>query len=241
MATTISKNGATIATYTKSGTKATTAAKLSTDVFGVVPENHELLKQAYVTYLANGRENLAVTKTRGLVSGGGKKPWKQKGTGRARFGSSRNPIWRGGGIAFGPTGQENYSKAINVKAKRLAIRQALSLAAEAGKIIVIEELTSKAGKTAELAALLTKINVTKNVLLVVDNKTDELTRAANNLGNVKLVAANYVNVYDTLNADTIVLTNAAVTTITEWLTAKAASYTKAADAKKTIAAKKGDK
>jgi large subunit ribosomal protein L4 len=118
-------------TYTKAGAKATTAAKLSKDVFEVVPTSHVLLKQAYVAYLSNGRENRAVTKTRGLVSGGGKKPWKQKGTGRARFGSSRNPIWRGGGIAFGPTGEENYTKQLNTKAKRLAIRQALSLAVQA--------------------------------------------------------------------------------------------------------------
>ncbi len=86
-----------IATYSKTGTKATTAAKLDATVFGVTAKNHELVKAAYVTYLANGRENLAVVKTRAMVSGGGKKPWKQKGTGRARFGSSRVPIWRGGG------------------------------------------------------------------------------------------------------------------------------------------------
>ena len=97
-----------VPTFTKSGAKATTPAKLDKGVFAVMPENHELLKLAYSAYLANGRDNLAVTKTRGLVSGGGKKPWKQKGTGRARFGSSRNPIWRGGGIAFGQTGEENY-------------------------------------------------------------------------------------------------------------------------------------
>src|SRR3982750_983319 len=111
-----------VATYTKTGTKATTPAKLDKTVFGVEPKNHELIKAAYDMYLANGRENLAVTKTRGLVRGGGKKPWKQKGTGRARFGSSRVPIWRGGGITFGPTGEENYSKQLNTKAKRLAIR-----------------------------------------------------------------------------------------------------------------------
>src|SRR5688572_6907197 len=124
----------TVPTFTKSGTKATTAAKLDQTVFAVVPENHELLKLAYNAYLANGRENLAQTKTRGLVSGGGKKPWKQKGTGRARFGSSRNPIWRGGGIAFGPTGNENYTIKVNVSAKRLALRQALSLSAVEGRI-----------------------------------------------------------------------------------------------------------
>src|SRR5664279_3794326 len=124
-----------VPTYTASGTKATTAAKLNADVFGVKPENHQLVKQAYDTYLANGRLNLAVTKTRGLISGGGRKPWKQKGTGRARFGSSRNPIWRGGGIVFGPTGEENYSKKLPVSSKRLALRQALSLAAERNKLI----------------------------------------------------------------------------------------------------------
>src|SRR5487761_1835511 len=112
-----------VPTYTKSGTKATTAAKLDVTVFSVMPENHELLKLAYVAYLANGRDNLAVAKTRGLVRGGGRKPWKQKGTGRARFGSSRNPIWRGAGVVFGPTGEGNYTKQLNTKAKRLAIRQ----------------------------------------------------------------------------------------------------------------------
>src|ERR1700712_157142 len=149
---------ASVQTYTKAGAKAATPAKLDKAVFGIDVNNHELLKAAYVAYLANGRENLAVTKTRGMVRGGGKKPWKQKGTGRARFGSSRVPIWRGGGITFGPTGEENYSKQLNTKAKRLAIRQALSLASTAGKISVIEDIVVKDGKTAELAKLLTKIN-----------------------------------------------------------------------------------
>src|SRR5665213_2395344 len=115
-----------VASYTKTGNKSTTAIKLDKSVFDIEPKNHELLKANYVAYLANGRENLAVTKTRGLVRGGGKKPWRQKGTGRARFGSSRNPIWRGGGAAFGPTGNENYTRKLSLSAKRQAIRQALS-------------------------------------------------------------------------------------------------------------------
>lgn len=205
------------ATYTKAGAKAATAAKLDKVVFGVSPENHELLKQAYVTYLANGRENLAVSKTRGLVSGGGRKPWKQKGTGRARFGSSRNPIWRGGGIVFGPTGQENYSKQLNLKAKRLALRQALSLAAEAGKIKVIEAFESKQGKVAEAARLLAKVEATGRVVIVVDNKDDLLERATRNLSSVHTVQADYVNVYDTLNADTILFTEKALQSVTERL------------------------
>ncbi len=210
-----------IATYTKTGTKAAAPAKLDKAVFGVAPTNHELLKAAYVMYLANGRENLAVVKTRGLVSGGGKKPWKQKGTGRARFGSSRVPIWRGGGITFGPTGQENYSKQLNTKAKRLAIRQALSLAADAGKLIIIEDINSKDGKTAELAKLLTKIGAGKNILIAVEHKTPELTRASQNLPGVKLVAAGYVNVYDVLNADNIVFSQAALKATSERLNREA--------------------
>ena len=209
-----------VPTYTKSGTKATTAAKLDASVFNVMPENHELLKLAYVAYLANGRDNLAVAKTRGLVSGGGKKPWKQKGTGRARTGSSRNPIWRGGGIVFGPTGEENYRKEVNVKAKRLAIRQALSLAAEDKKISVIESIAIKEAKTTELAKLLKKIEAKKRVLVVVEDKTAELVQAARNLRDVKIVQANYVNVFDTLNADTIVVTEGALKAISAWLGGK---------------------
>lgn len=206
-----------VPTFTGSGVKAATAAKLPTDVFALDVTNHELLKQAYEMYLANGRDNLAVVKTRGLVSGGGRKPWKQKGTGRARFGSSRNPIWRGGGIVFGPTGNENYTKKLSVTAKRVAIRQALSLAATAGKITVIEKLVNKEGKTAELAALLNKIGATRGVLVVVSSKTDELVRASRNLPEVKLVSAKYLNVYDILNAHQLLITSDAVTVVETWL------------------------
>jgi large subunit ribosomal protein L4 len=197
-----------VPTYTKTGTKAATAAKLDKAVFGVEVTNHELLKQAYVAYLANGRENLAVTLKRGEVRGGGKKPWKQKGTGRARFGSSRNPIWRGGGIAFGPTGNENYTHKLPTATKRLAIRQALTTASEANKLVVVEDINFK-GKTAEATKFFTKIGAAKSILLVVDTKTDENSRAVSNLSNVKLVTASYLNVYDVLNADNIVLTNKA--------------------------------
>jgi len=206
-----------VATYTKAGAKSATPAKLDKAVFGVSPDSHELLKSAYVMYLANGRENLAVTKTRGLVRGGGKKPWKQKGTGRARFGSSRVPIWRGGGITFGPTGQENYSKQMNAKAKRLAIRQALSLASDAGKIIIIEDVVSKEGKTGELSKLLAKVGADRSTLIVIEKKTVELTRACQNLQGVKLVSAHYVNVFDVLNADKIVFTKGALDATTAWL------------------------
>lgn len=208
------------ATYTASGAKATTPAKLDKAVFGVEVKSHDLLRQAYETYLSNGRLNLAKTKTRGQVRGSTIKPWRQKGTGRARFGSRYNPIWRGGGIVFGPSGRENYSKQLNTKAKRLALRQALSLAAGESKISVIEDITSKAGKTAELAKLLAKVEAARNVLLIVDNKTPELVRAAKNLAGVQVVSANYVNVYDVLNADRVVFSQAALKVTTDWLTAK---------------------
>ncbi len=206
-------------TYTASGTKATTAAKLDAKVFGVVPTNHDLVKLAYEAYLANGRANLAVTQTRGLVSGGGKKPWKQKGTGRARFGSSRVPIWRGGGVVFGPTGLENYTKKINTQSKRLAIRQALSISAEAGKVNIVEKLVSKEGKTSEIATILKKIGANRTVLIAVTDKTPELVRATQNIANVKLTDAKYLNVYDIVNADTVIFTNDSLKVVETWLTA----------------------
>jgi len=209
-----------VQTFTASGAKATTAAKLSKDVFGVEVKNHQLVKQAYETYLANGRENLAVTKTRGLVRGGGKKPWKQKGTGRARFGSTRNPIWRGGGIVFGPTGEENYSKKLPVAAKRVALRQALSLANEAGKIVVIETFECKDGKVSETAKLLKKLGAERNTLIVVSEKDALVERATNNLQNVKAVNATYLNVFDIMNAHHIVLSKKALVAIEEWLKPK---------------------
>jgi large subunit ribosomal protein L4 len=204
-------------TYTKTGTKATTAAKLDKAVFGVEVTSHELLKQAYLTYLSNGRTAGAKVKTRGLVRGGGKKPWKQKGTGRARFGSTRNPIWRGGGIVFGPTGHENYTKALSTKAKRQAIRQALSLASQEGKVSVIEALDFKSGKTADAVKLLNKLGADRSVLIVVENQTPELLRSTDNLDYVKVVQARYINVYDAMNANFIIITNDGLKAVNEWL------------------------
>ncbi len=203
-------------TFTKLGSKATTSVSLDKKVFGETIENHDLLKQAYVTYLANGRVNLASTKTRGEVRGGGKKPWKQKGTGRARFGSSRVPIWRGGGITFGPTGNENYSKKITLKAKRKAIRQALSLASEAKKIIVIEDITLQ-GKTQVVDKLITKIGAKGKILVVVSEIDQNRDRAARNLPRVSVVGATYLNVFDVLNADSIVVTKKSLEIISDWL------------------------
>ena len=206
-----------VATYSSKGTKAATAAKLDTSVFAVMPENHELLKLAYTAYLANDRDNLAVTKTRGLISGGGRKPWKQKGTGRARFGSSRNPIWRGGGIVFGPTGEENYTKKVPTAIKRQAIRQALSMAAAEGRIKVVESIDTTAGKVKPVIGLLGKIEATGRILLVTDVKDEMFERATRNLTNVKGVQAMYLNVYDIVNAGTIVMSQKSLDIISDWL------------------------
>ncbi len=195
-------------------------ATLPKEVFGVDVPNHELLKLAYDAFLANSRQASATTKTRGEVRGGGKKPWKQKGTGRARFGSTRNPIWRHGGIVFGPRGNENYSKKLSKTSKHVALRQALTLANQAKKITISDIKTT--GKTAEVAKFLSdkKFHANDKVLLVVDQKTPELMRATNNLQNALLVRAQYLSVYYILNADKIIMTPAAVKTVDAWLNPK---------------------
>ncbi len=196
-----------------------TTSTLPKDIFGVEVTNHELLKVAYDSYLAQSRTSAAKTKRRGEVSGGGKKPWKQKGTGRARFGSSRNPIWRGGGIVFGPLGIENYTKKISVGAKRTALRQALSLANQAKKLVQITDVTTT-GKTKDIVKLVAdnKLEKSRRILLVVAEKTPELLRATNNLEAVELIRANYLSVYHILNADKIVITKDALAVIKTWLT-----------------------
>ena len=196
-------------------------AALPKSVFEVDVPNHELLKLAYDAFLANSRQASATTKTRGEVRGGGKKPWRQKGTGRARFGSTRNPIWRHGGIVFGPRGNENYSKKLSKTSKHVALRQALTLANQDKKILVSDIKTT--GKTTEVAKFLAakKCSEKDRVLLVVDEKTPELMRATNNLANALLVCAQYLSVYYILNADKIVITPAAVKAVEAWLAKEA--------------------
>lgn len=206
-----------VVTYTKAGAKASIPAKLDKAVFGMKVENHQLLKDAYLAYLANGRSNFAKTKKRGEVRGGGIKPWRQKGTGRARFGSSRNPIWTGGGVAFGPTGNENYSRKLSTASKRTALRQALSLAVEAHKLKMIETFACPSGKVKPTLNLLNKIDAKGSILLVVSEKDDLTVRATRNLTNLKVITAKYLSVYDVLNADQIVLSQKALDIVHEWL------------------------
>lgn len=197
-------------------TQSPKTTSLPKEVFAVEVPNHELLKLAYEAYLANGRANLAKTLRRGEVRGGGKKPWRQKGTGRARFGSSRNPIWRGGGIVFGPLGNENYTKTVPKNAKRVAIRQALTLAAQADKIVVIDDIKTT-GKTKEVVSQLNDLGATRRVLLVVASKTPELVRATNNIQDLIVSQSTYVNVFNVMNADKIIITKDALAQVKEWL------------------------
>lgn len=189
---------------------------LSKSIFGLEVENHELLKLAYDSYLANSRSSHAKTLKRGEVRGGGKKPWKQKGTGRARFGSTRNPIWRHGGVAFGRTGEENFTKKLAKNSKKLAVRQALSL--KNSEKAVLTTSYSFSGKTKDAVKTLDSLKLNdKNVLLVVSEKTPSALRSTNNLENVKLVRATYLNVFDILNADAIVFDTAALNAVEAWL------------------------
>lgn len=208
---------AAVETFTKSGTKASTPAKLDKKVFGLKVENHQLLKEAYLAYLANARSNLAQTKKRGEVRGGGAKPWRQKGTGRARTGSIRSPIWTGGGVTFGPTGQENYTRKLNTSAKRLALRQALSIAAEAGQIKVIDSFNFAESKVKPVLQLLSKTKSQGRILLVVDQKDENTVRSTRNIADVTLISATYLTVFDILNADTIIISKPAMQKIEEWL------------------------
>lgn len=211
--------------YSKAGVKSATPLKLDKNIFGLEVKDHQLLKDAYLRSAAGARQNLAVVKKRGQVSGGGIKPWRQKGTGRARFGSSRNPIWRGGGVAFGPTGFENYTRKLNTGARRTALKQALSLAYKEDRIKVIETFACPDGKAKPTIQLLKKIDAKGAVLIVVSTKDDLVNRATQNIANVRAIQANYLSAADIMDADVIIISQKSLDFIKNWLggTAKAAS------------------
>lgn len=180
--------------------------KLAGEIFGV--EVHEdVLHQAVTTYLANRRQATSKTKDRSEVSGGGKKPWRQKGTGRARAGSSRSPIWVGGGVTFGPTGEQNYKLSMNKKAHALALKSALSLKVAEKAFIIVEDNIEIEGKTKAAVALFNALGATGKVLLINDDNKN-LNLATKNLPNVQRVGQENVAVYDLLNADQVVIEKA---------------------------------
>ncbi|MCL2105984.1 MAG: 50S ribosomal protein L4 [Oscillospiraceae bacterium] len=187
--------------------------RLSEAVFGVephVPSMHLMVRQ----YLANQRRGTQSTLTRGEVSGGGRKPWRQKGSGRARHGSTRSPQWTHGGVALGPKPRD-YGFAVNKKVKRLAMKSALSSKLRDEELTVLDKLALEEIKTKEVAKALTALETGKKTLIVTPESDNSVYRSARNIAGVKVSPVNNLTVYDILNCDTLLLFKDAVTRIEE--------------------------
>lgn len=185
--------------------------KLNDNVFGIEP-NDSVIYDAVVLYNASQRQGTHSTKTRSEVSGGGRKPWRQKGTGNARQGSIRAVQWRHGGIAHGPKPRD-YSKKMNKKERRLALKSALSYKAKDKDIILLENISMETNKTKDMLNILNTLNIADyKLLLIVNELTDNVCLSARNLGNVKIVLPTEVNTYDVMNADKLVITMDALQT-----------------------------
>lgn len=182
---------------------------VSAEVFGV-EVNEQVMFDAVQVYQANMRQATAKTLTRAEVSGGGKKPWRQKGTGRARAGSTRSPLWRHGGTVFGPRGNQNFKLSMNKKAHALALKSALTLKAQSKDIIVLENVDVNEVKTKTVVSLLANVKAKTKSLVVVDKDSDAFVLSARNIPGVITVEANNLSVYDILNADSLVFTSASI-------------------------------
>lgn len=201
----------TVALYNVNGEQVGEIA-LNDDIFGI-PLNESVLHDVAVAQMANRRQGTHDTKTRAEVSGGGKKPWRQKGTGRARHGTIRSPIWRGGGIVFGPHPRD-YSYSVPRKVKRLALKSALSAKVAAGEILVLDELKLEGPKTKDMVRILDNLKV-NDALLVTAAKEENIEKSARNIPNIMPIAATGLNVYDILAYDRLVLTRDAVAKVEE--------------------------
>ena len=186
---------------------------LAESVFGIEP-NAAVMHQMVVNYLAAQRQGTQSALTRAEVSGGGKKPWRQKGTGRARQGSTRAPQWTHGGIVFAPKPRD-YRFTVNKKVKRLAMKSALSTKAAESEIIVVDSIKLDEYKTKKIAAMLSAIGADKKALVVLPEVDSKVIKSANNLPGVKTAQVNELNVYDILNADKLVIAKEAVSKIEE--------------------------
>jgi len=180
------------------------------------PVNEAVLHQAVRRQLANDRQGTHETKTRGEVSGGGKKPWKQKGTGRARQGSTRAPQWRHGGTVFGPH-PRSYEQKMPRKQRRLALKAALSVKSQEGAVRIVEEIALEAPKTRVVADLFDQLGAGARTLFVIPEHDLMLEKSTRNLAGIKTILATNLNPGDVLTADTIVFTRAALTQVEEWL------------------------
>ena len=189
--------------------------KLNDNVWNIEP-NDSVIHDAVVRTLASLRQGSHATKTRSEVSGGGRKPWRQKGTGNARQGSIRAPQWRGGGIVFGPQPNRNYERKMNRKERRLALKSALSYKFKDKELMIVDEIKFETNKTKEMIKFLATLKLDgKKVLLVINELDENICLSSRNLGNVKIVLPSEVNVYDTLNSDVMVLTNDALSKLEE--------------------------
>ena len=187
--------------------------KLEDNVWKIEPNDQEIY-ESIVLYTGSRRQGTAKTKTRSEVSGGGRKPWRQKGTGNARQGSIRAPQWTGGGIVFGPT-PRSYTKKMNRKERRLALKSALSY--KVNDLVAVDKLDIKSGKTKDMIKLLETLKLSGKVLMVVAELTDTLILASRNVQSVKLVLANELNTYDILDCDKMLITEDAIKYIEEVL------------------------
>jgi len=190
--------------------------ELRDDIFGIVP-NEPVMHQALVRQMANARVATARTKTRGEVSGGGRKPWRQKGTGRARHGSIREPQWRGGGVVFGPRPGRNYRKAMPRKMRRLALRSALSAKVRDGQLIILDELQMPTPKTKEMLSTLSDLTGTSSALILLPEKDTNVEKSVTNVPHAKALRARYLNLVDIFGHDYLVMPLAAVKVIEDFL------------------------
>ena len=205
-----------VAVYDMTGKQTGEEIELMDYVFGV-EFNEAVVHQAVVMQQANERQGTHATKTRGMVRGGGRKPWKQKGTGRARAGSVRSPLWVGGGTVFGPA-PRSHAKDMPRKARRLAIRCALSAKVAEGALVVVDNLTFDAPKTKDAVALLNGFEaVDKKALIITDGENENVEKSSRNIEKVKALANDCQNVYDILNAEKVLLAKDAVARIEEVL------------------------
>lgn len=187
--------------------------ELNEDIFGC-EYNESLIHQAVVTRLCNERQGTKSTLTRAEVRGGGRKPWRQKGTGRARQGSIRSPQWKGGGVVFAPK-PGDFSKKMNIKARRQALRSALSQKVASGKFIVLDELQLAEAKTKLMINVLDNLKINNKVLLVTENGAQTVIRASGNIPFVTTISAEMLNTYDVVNNCNILVTKQGVEKITE--------------------------
>lgn len=198
--------------FDKTGKKVSDIA-LSDAIFAITP-NASAMHLCAVAYLANQRQGTQSTLTRAEVRGGGKKPWRQKGSGRARQGSIRSPQWTHGGVALGPKPRE-YGKTVNKKVRRLAMKSALSSKVAAEELIVLDSLEMNEIKTKEVVSVLKALETGKKVLIVLPEKNETVYRSARNIKGVKTTLVSTLNVYDILNCDSLVVLKDAVSKIEE--------------------------